>query len=306
MVASYKKRDAMSKSSMHMMTKNNIGLVFFCFLFCAGHRVMAYPSLVGVRGQSLGDAYRAVASANDILLYNPAGLIANRHLGADADYLLASDAALHSLTVSVVDSQTTSWGLGLAYSAGITAKSDIATTHLAYLGMAMPLGTDQIALGGGFSYLYDPLDPESSYRHFFNIDVGLLADLGAGLRFAVVVDHLLSAKGREKPFGLSIGSAFALSDLVEAIPLTASFDWSMADVKNDFDLGHVLGLGFEYLAYSVVPLRIGYRSAVKENSHHLSMGTGVKVKGFALDALYQQQLTIGKIRHFGVAVRIDI
>ena len=296
----------MSKISIRIIIKDYITCAILYFFLCANQIVMAYPSSVGVRGQSLGDAYRAVASANDILFYNPAGLIHHRHMGADADYLLAVDSRLNSLSVVVVDSQTTDWGLGIAYNAGITAKSDIPTTHLAYLGLAMPLGTDQIALGAGFSYLYDPHDDNLPNKHFFNIDLGLLAALGAGLSFAVVMDHLLTSKGAEKSIGLSVGSAFLLGDLVEAIPLTVSFDWSMRNLASDNDLDHVLGLGFEYLAFAMLPLRIGYKSVVSEKSHLLSLGTGLMTDSFALDALYQQHLTVGKTRQFGLAVRINI
>lgn len=295
----------MSKTSKRIFTKSNIGQAFLALCLCMSHAVIASPECMSVRSQSLGDAYRAVASANDILFYNPAGLIFKRHVGADADYLLANYSRLHSLSVSVVDSLTTDWGLGLAYNAGITSKSEIPTTHLGYLALAMPIGTDQIALGAGFSYLYDPTDPETSYEHFFNIDMGILTDLGAGLRFAVVADHLLTEKGKEKPLGLSLGSAFALGEIIEAIPLTASFDWSMKDVKSDEDLNHQLGLGFEYFAYNMVPLRFGYKSVMKERSHILSLGTGLVASNFALDGLYQQHLSVGKLRTFGVALRIN-
>src|SRR5690606_19467331 len=139
---------------------------------------------------------------------------------------------------------------------------------------AMPLGTDQLALGAGFSYLYDATDSETSYRHFFNMDLGMFIDLGSGFRFAVVADHLLNQKGLEKPLGLSVASAFALGELIEAIPLTTSFDWSMTDLKSDGDLGHVLSLGFQYLAFGMLPLRFGYKSEMKDQGHLFNLGTG--------------------------------
>ncbi len=295
-----------AQQNLRLVTINRIGLAMF-LLVLSGHQVAnATAAGVGVRAQSLGEAYRAVASANDIIYYNPAGLIRDRHTGADADYLTAPDARLHSLGVSVVDSKTTAWGLGIAYNAGIAAQSETPTTHLAYVALAMPLGTDQIAIGAGFSYLYDARRQDLPYKNFFNIDVGLLADLGSGFRFALVLDHLLESKGAEKSLGLSVGSAFALGDLFESLPLTASFDWTMKDLKSQGDLDHVLGLGFEYLAYRMVPIRVGYSSALKEHNRQLSLGTGIVTDNFVFDALYQQNLAIGKIRQFGLAVRIKI
>lgn len=293
--------------SMRTVLKNNIGLVFLSLWWmCCSDVVVANHAGIGVRGESLGGAYRAVASGNDIIYYNPAGLLRNRHIGADADYLMATESRLHALSVSVVDSQTTSWGIGIGYNAGITAKSETSTTHLGYLALAMPLGTDQLSLGAGLYYRYDNTQQEFDYRHFFNMDLGLSLDLGAGFRFAVVADHLLRGKGAEKSLGISVASSFALGDILEAIPLTTSFDWTMADVRSDGDLNHVLGLGFQYFAWNIVPLRFGYKSEMKDQTHIFNLGTGIVTESFAIDALYQQNLTIGKFRQFGIALRVTI
>lgn len=261
---------------------------------------------LGVRAQSLGEAYRAVATSSDILFYNPAGLIRYRRIGSDLDYLFATESRLNSLSISLVDSKTTSWGMGLAYNAGITAKSDIPTTHLVHLALAMPIITDQFAFGANFSYFYDPCVDNDPYRHFFNIDLGLFAYLGSGFSFAVVGDHLLANKGLEKSLGISVASALALGDILETVPLTASFDWSMTNVKSDDDLGHTIGSGLQYVAIAVLPIRVGYKSALKPHGQFLSLGTGIMMSGFSLDGLYQQNLTIGKIRQFGLALRIEI
>lgn len=307
MVLTLKKRDAMSKFSMRTAQKHNVGFVFlFIFgMICSLPSVASWSNL-GVRSQSLGGAYRAVASANDIIFHNPAGLIKNRRVGADADYMVATESKLNDLTVSIVDSRTTAWGLGIAYNAGLTAITDVKTTHLMYTAVAMPLGTDQISLGAGFSYFYDPRTSNDPFRHFFNIDVGIFADLGMGFRFAAVADHLLRAKGAEKGLGLSIGSALVLADLFPSLPLTTSFDWSMRDVKSDGELDHVVSLGFQYVAFEMLPVRIGYRSEIKDNNKVINLGTGILIEGFSLDALYQQNLIVGKNRQFGVAVRIQI
>lgn len=270
------------------------------------HGVSFANSDLGVRAQSFGSAFRAVASANDIIFYNPAGLIKHRRTASDFDYLLNTDARHHQLGASLMDAETTSWGLGLAYSAGLDRKTEIASKHLLYLAMAMPVLADMFSIGASLSYRYDNTTYEVPHRHFFNMDLGALIDLSMGLSFAVVLDHFLPAKENEKPMGLSLGSAFEVEELVNYLPLTFSFDWLMDNVESDAELGHIVGFGLEYVAFSMLPLRLGYKSILNENDNLLSMGTGIKTEGVAFDALYQQHLTIGRIRYFGIALRLNI
>lgn len=261
---------------------------------------------LGVRAQSLGGAFRAVASANDIILYNPAGILKYRRLGADFDYQIASDSGQHRLLVSLLDSKTTSWGLGLAYSTVFSAKTAVANSHLVYLGLAMPIIMDYLVLGTSGSYLYDDSKSDGQHKNFFNMDVGLLAQMPAGISFSVTADHILQAKGQEKPTGVSLAAAFDLGQIVKDVPLTTSFDWSMDDVRSADNLDHVISGGLEYLAYSVLPLRLGIKSELKEHNHFLSMGTGFFSQIINLDLLYQQHLGMGRIRHFGAALRLNI
>lgn len=259
---------------------------------------------VGVRAQSYGGAFRAVASSNDVIFYNPAGLIKNRRIGSDFDYMIDADAHHHKLGVSVIDSQTSAWGLGLAYNAGINSQSTLATTHLLYLAMAMPIVTDMFSLGTSYSYYYDSSAAKEPFRHFFNLDLALMAQLPAGVSFAVVADHLLKPKGSEKSLGLSLASAFNFGKVFEEVPLTVSFDWLMDDVASEGDLGHIIGCGAEYIAFSMLPVRLGFKSDFTEKLKFLSMGTGIVAGRFAIDGLYQQHLAIGKLRHFGIALRV--
>lgn len=85
------------------MMKKIVALVFVAQ--CA----FAQPEM-GVRAQSFGGAYRAVASSNDSIFYNPAGLIKNRRLGAEVDYMVRADIDRHLLGVSMLDSESSAWG----------------------------------------------------------------------------------------------------------------------------------------------------------------------------------------------------
>lgn len=268
-----------------------------------GHEM--YPD-IGVQAQSLGTAYRAVASHEDIIFYNPAGLIKHRRTGSDFFYQWSPDAQFHQLGVAVGDAQTTAWGLGLGYVALMDNKTDRAAGHLVNMALAMPIVTDMFAFGLSFSYLYDQAVSADIHNHFFNMDMGFMVNAPLGLSFAVVADHVLAAKGREKPLGLSVATAFDLGSVIEIVPLTVSFDWLMDDMKSSASLGHVVAAGMEYSALSMLPLRVGFKSSIKTGDNFLSLGAGLASSTISLDGVYQQHLTIGKIRHFGVALSLRI
>jgi hypothetical protein len=261
---------------------------------------------IGVKAQSFGGAFRAVADAEEIIFYNPAGLIKHRRTGSDFFYQVATDDRFHRLGIAVADTQTTSWGLGLGYTAGIDKKSDRAVDHSLYLALAMPLVTDMFALGTSFSYFYDQAIITDPYSHFFNMDVAFMVNAPLGMSFAVVADHILSPKGREKALGLSVAGAFDLEQVIKEAPLIISLDWLMNDVKNDDNLDHIFAAGMQYKALSVMPLRFGFKSALKNNENFFSFGTGFITDSFSIDGVWQQHLTIGKIRHFGVSLGLRI
>lgn len=257
----------------------------------------------GVRAQSFGGAIRAEASSNDTIFFNPAGILKHRRISPDIDYLVDSAAQAHRFGASVVDSQTNAWGLGLAYNGRFLSGGAEPSSHLLYLAAAMPLVTDIFALGFSLHYTRDRGPGPDPYENFFNIDTGLLVNLPMGLSLAIVADHLLSPKGHEKGLGIGLGTAYDLKALIPAVPLSLSFDWLMDDVQSENDLGHVISSGIQYIIVSVIPVRVGYRADLANNKKLLSLGSGVIAGGFAFDALFQQDLLVGKDRHFGLALR---
>lgn len=257
----------------------------------------------GVRALSFGSAFRAVADANDTIFYNPAGLIKDRRLAADVDYLYFSPDSTHSIAASILDAKTSAWGMGLAYRARIDRNASPKADHLFYLATAMPIVSDTFALGTSLSYRYHPTEKREPYSHYFNMDVGLLAQLPLGLSFAAVLDHLLKPKGSEKPMGLAIATAFDLEQVTKMLPLILSLDYLMDDVSSDDDLHHVVACGAQYTMLNLIPLRFGFKTDVKRKDKLLSMGTGVLLGHFSLDGLYQQHLAVGKVRNFGLALR---
>ncbi len=275
----------------------------FFVIFFKAFALFANADL-GVRAQSFGGAIRAVGTTNDVIFYNPAALIKGRHIAPELDYLFDANARRHAFGASIVDSSTSDWALGLAYNGQFFSGRD-KSSHLIYMASAMPLGTDLLSLGTSFSYSYNPfINPEEN-SHFFNMDIGLMTSLPLGFSLAAVLDHVLGNKGNEKDLGFSLAAAYDFSPLL-TLPLSFSFDWSMQDVKSDDNLHHLIAAGAQYVAFSLLPIRFGFKSDQKEDRRQISLGSGLQFSALSFDVLYQQDLSVGRFRHFGFALRMAI
>jgi hypothetical protein len=273
--------------------------IFLLFLTLLSVHTHAF---VGVRAQSFAGSYRARASSNDIIFYNPSGLIKVRKYGFDIDYSWENDA--HRSGISLVDTSTGAWGLGLAYSGLFVSDKRRDHKHTVYMATAMPIVSDSFAIGTSYHYRYDP-QKGSDHAHFFNMDLGLSAHLPAGLSLAIVLDQLLKAKAHEKDIGISMATAFDLGALVPIFPLSLSFDWHAKDLRND-DLHHVISTGLEYTMLAFIPVRFGYSADMTLHKKSLSFGLGINGKFFASDFLYQQNINVGADRSFGIALRWNV
>jgi hypothetical protein len=260
---------------------------------------MAIAQDIGVRAQSFAGAFRAVASSNDIIFSNPAGILKFRRLSVEGDYQLGLYDKSNRLTVSMLDSQTTTWGMGIAYSPLFRSDS---TSHAVYLALAMPLGTDMLALGASATYVYDPR--EINFRHFFNSDLGLMINMPFGLSLSFVLDHLVKPKGNEKPLGFAVASALNIGKFASVVPLTLSFDWLMNDVTSNHDLKHEMAGGGEFLLFSLIPFRAGYKYKAKQQ--FVSLGSGFLMPLIALDVVFEQNLITLPERHLGIGLRFNL
>jgi hypothetical protein len=263
----------------------------------------AQSAIETVRAQSMGGAFRAVSSNNDAIVYNPAGLLNQPVISAQAEYLALRSNKSHRVNASLVDSQTTSWGMGVFY--GSNFGEPITTVHNLHLALAVPIIPTYLTLGGAGTYAHDPHLGFGDVKNFFNLDVGLAVGTHIGLSFAAVADHLAKPKGLEKPMGLAFATAYNLGQVKPEIPLIFAIDWLMDDVASDFDLDHQLGLGLEYLVVSLFPVRLGFNTRVKAREHKISLGTGMISGPFLLEGLYQQDLKVGSNRQFGLSLVLN-
>ena len=273
-------------------------------IFCSSFLHAGYHG--GVRAQSFGGSDRARSDTNNAIFYNPAGIIKKRAISPNLDYIYESQEHDHQLGISLVDSSTGIWGLGLAYVGYYTADRQVPNAHQVYLTAAMPIVTDMIVLGTSLYYTYDKLIGPDPHAHFFNMNVGFLVNLPIGLSFAAVADNIIKPKGKEKDLGFALAVAYDLGAVLPIVPLSVSFDWAMEDVKHAVDLHHVVMTGVQYNILDMIPIRFGYRSDLSAKQQLVSIGLGLNSGIMMLDALYQQNINLGKDRYFGFALRFNI
>jgi hypothetical protein len=279
----------------------NLTQTFYLALFSLfGLNVAA--SNIGIRAQSMGGAYRSLAQSNDIIFYNPAGLLKHRLMGADAYYQWGFDDESYRLGALLADAKTADFGLGLGYGAKIN-NNNKPVEHDVKAAFSIPIMSDILALGTSFSYTYQD---QIAHKHFFNMDVGVLVNAPLGLAFAAVLERIIPPKGLEKPMGLSVSLAFEAAEVSKFLPLSLALDWQMANVKSDKDLGHTLGLGLEYRLLPFLPVRLGFKTHPKDSDHWMSLGSGICIKAFSLEGVYEQHLLIGKNRSFGISVGVAL
>jgi hypothetical protein len=113
----------------------------------------AAQDFVGARALSLGESYRAIATGNDALYFNPAGLPLLKRYSIEGQYILSLADERHVGDFSIVDSKTNPLAVGLAYTflgAELTKRQTIG--HTATLGMAYPIFDKLFSVGVGLKY----------------------------------------------------------------------------------------------------------------------------------------------------------
>ena len=231
----------------------------------------------------MGDAFRAVASSNEALFFNVAGLAQAEKYEIDAGYALnRSVTDLSRLDFSVTDSRTSRVAAGLAYTR-LTGDGTSGPTegHIGTLGMAFPF-SDVAAFGLSVKYLsFERPDPTNAVTG----DLGLFVKAGEWVRVGAAAYNVVDVTSREAPLGAGGGVSIG-NDLDFRAAFDAAFDLS----RND-ETPLSLHAGAEYLAGGAFPLRAGFKRYDAEDRNYLSFGTGYLTPEFGLEGAFVQNLT---------------
>jgi hypothetical protein len=233
------------------------------------------------RSLAMGGAFRAVATSNDAIYLNPAGVAVGQRYALDGNYALNPATDLRHWSVSVVDSKTSLLAAGLSFASlrGTGAEGEVkgSVTHLA-LGLPM---ADVGAIGFSGKYLrFDRPDATNA----ITADLGLLLRLAGRLSAAAVAYNVIDVASTEAPFGAGFGLSYG-DDLSFRLAADVALDLSRGD-----ETPATVHAGGEYLLAGVLPVRAGFRRDLDGNVNHLSGGLGFVSPTFGVDAAYVQSL----------------
>lgn len=289
---------------------------------------------VGVRALSLGEAYRAIATGNDAIYMNPAGLAVIPRYSPELHYSFNLDAEDHQFDLSVVDSKTSAVAGGIAYTfqgRELTRRQTL--QHTATVGVAYSFLPQLLSAGVGIKYVNISDAVVGNYLNALSADLGLLATLPGGVSLAAVGYNLIPINARDVPLSAGFGVAWDLGPLSSLIfgggpvfgpvpnaagiptptppgnprgPLSnfvLSADWYI-NFFTFYGPQNRVSVGWEYLLFDMVPLRLGYQwDQARDNDHLLSAGAGFIVPYFGLDVAYQQSVIDLEHRTFALSLK---
>lgn len=297
------------------------------FVAAAPGRALAIDDLLTPRSIGVGEALRADASGALGPLLNPSGMALSRSYTIEAMYGFDVRSRGSSVHLSIVDSATSRLATGIYYnylyaSPKLTVSPSGATsvTHTGSetgLVFGIALG-DYVTFGLSMKYLrfsteavnpsYDAktnntvpqtllLDSTTSTAAAdgFTMDTGITLRLGERFNIAAVGYNLVPLRSRDAPLALGLGAA------LKATPsFTMAFD-AVIDFDKYYRLDEAtqeavkrtttrLGGGLEWLAGSVVPLRLGALWDSGSGASYMTGGLGYVSSSFGLDLSYRQQI----------------
>jgi hypothetical protein len=278
---------------------------FFAVLLvplCAAARapvpVRGAPQISGARAEGMGNAFRAVATTNDAIYFNLAGMAQAKKYELDAAYAYDPGEALSRFNASITDSVTSKLATGISYtrlSAG-GLDGDVAG-NIVHLGFAVPLGSSA-ALGFGGKYL--GLDqkagsiPATPKEHTQSItaDAGLLVRAGEWVKVGFAAYNLIDVASRQAPRQLGGGIAVG-----KETSFTVAAD-GLVDLSGQDTTGWSVHGGGEMLLADVVAVRAGVQHAELPSGlpgrTYVSLGTGILTPQLGAELAFTQNATSGQ------------
>jgi hypothetical protein len=236
--------------------------------------------LSSTRALAMGDAFRAVASSNEAIYFNLAGMAQAPRYEFDLSYTFDDGNGLDVYNGSIVDAKSTTFATGLAYT---KIDADRLDGHIVHLGFGVPLG-DRASFGFGLKYLnFDAPSPDET--NAVTGDLGLLLRPHDLVAIGITTYNVIGVSSREAPRRAAAGVAVG-TDTSFRLAGDVSFDFS-AD-----DTGISYHTGAEYLLVGAFPLRAGFKhlDMADRQDSYVSAGLGWMSAEAGIEAAYVQNL----------------
>jgi len=241
-----------------------------------------WPSSVDLpRSTAMGGAHAAIATGNDALAVNPAGLAQTRRYHFELDGMYDSRYPAQAVLVSLVDAASSSVASGLLFSRWASGqpsgRGEGWSLGLGYSGAVSP----GIFVGGETKYLrfYTP----GGFVQKFAQDIGFLVRKG-NVAWAAVLQNIATEKIPLFPLTATAGVAWGTDTTWHL-----SFDYK-ADLSDTSNVKNKLALGAEVLVGESIALRGGGTWDTSAKQWWVSAGVGLLSERGGLQLVWRRRV----------------
>ena len=241
-----------------------------------------WPAYVDLpRATAMGGAHAAIATANDAITVNPAGMSQQRRYHLEVDGLYDSRFPAQALMASIVDTTSSAVGTGFLFSRwGSGQPGGRGEGWYGALAYSYALGGNYYV--GGETKYYRFATPDGPVRKFAQ-DAGLLVRRG-NFAYALVVQNLSTSTIPTLPVTSKVGIAWG-SDRDWHIAFDYKAD--LSDLKN---VKHWGAGGFELLVGDALALRGGATWDATDDLWWLSAGAGILTEKGGVQFVFRRRL----------------
>jgi hypothetical protein len=244
-----------------------------------------WPTTVDMaRATAMGGAHAAIATSNDALTVNPAGLSQSRRYHFEIDGVYDSQFPAEGVMASVVDTASSPIGSGILFSRWGSGQPGGRGEGWG-LGFAYSGAIGQALFMGGQSKFLRFRGPDGLVAKWAQ-DVGVLSRRG-GFSWGAVVENISTEKLPLFPLIGTVGMAWGNDT-----------DWHLAfDYKADFsdsnNIKHKAALGAEVLIGDSLALRGGGTWDATQHLWWLSAGIGILTERGGLQLVWRRRVSGG-------------
>ncbi|MFA6032936.1 MAG: hypothetical protein WC889_08570 [Myxococcota bacterium] len=246
----------------------------------------------GARPAGMGSAYSAIATGNEAIYYNPAGMSSqvNRY-NLDVGYEYNPTSGQNVWNASILDGSTNPpLGAGVAFTYFLGNTVHPRKWQRGYridLALSYPLGTKKVLWGIDIKYVNEDIGSKESAINAVTFDTGLLYVISKNFRMSSVGRNLTGTGRQELPYqsivGMSAGKDGSFS---------FNFDFTVSYVHLD-DIDFTYNGGLEVFLGKSVGLRTGYLYEGINYQQYASAGLNFVVENFGMDIAFKQSTTHG-------------
>jgi hypothetical protein len=255
-----------------------------------------WPGNVGMpRTMAMGDAQSAVATSNDAILVNPAGLSQLRRYHLEVDGLYDAHFPSQHVFASIVDSASSPVGSGMIFSR-FASGQPAGRGEGWSLGFAYSGVVGQGLYAGGQTKFLHYHGPDGLTAKWAQ-DVGILSHNG-GFSWAAVVQNLSLEKLPLFPVTATAGLAWG-----------ADTDWHLAfdykaDLSDTSNIKNKAALGAEVLASEGLALRGGATWDVTAHLWWVSAGVAILTEKGGLQLVWRRRVSGGFDQFFEAGITL--